>query len=579
MSHAANLTTAQQLIARSKTLVNNDLKRICKEEGQTVSGNKPQLQARVQSLIDGAAARNDTETLNRLRHRLHHHGEAPPADASPGYPPNFSSPNAPSSYEVNGYSNSSQQYTPYQQQNMVQRPRNTFRDSPFYKFEDLVLTNLTLEVSPSHRQTAARVLQLSNDVCARLKSDAAYRLLLFSASEDLGPFAQYDVSFPSQIEVKINGEEVKANFKGLKNKAGSTRPADITDLVRKIGGYKNALQITYALTQKASRDEKFSLYVYLVRRNSVPELINTVKSQAVFTKQQVIDEMLKKASDPDIVFDSINMSLKDPVSYSTINIPCRSNICTHNQCFDIESFLLLQEQAPTWQCPVCNKTVSFQGLAVDLYVQDILKSVPRGTEQVTIQPNGQWTQANKQDNATPKRNGYSADDDDDDSDDDIQVVEAPDYRVSAIKNEATHTPLSSIRTPPLSSREASTAPRTGSKRTSEVIDLTLSDDDEPVRPTKKVAYSTPNSLPEPSHRYQHPSYGSSSAPRTHPSAQPHPQNSSHSQHQSSTPSSLRLHFRPVSQNHSSSGTYRPPPPRPNYSYQGSGSSSYYSNSP
>ena len=63
------------------------------------------------------------------------------------------------------------------------------------------------------------------------------------------------MSFPSQIEVKINGEEVKANFKGLKNKAGSTRPADVTDFVRKIGGYRNTLQITYALTSKASRNE------------------------------------------------------------------------------------------------------------------------------------------------------------------------------------------------------------------------------------------------------------------------------------------------------------------------------------
>ena len=39
-----------------------------------------------------------------------------------------------------------------------------------------------------------------------------------------------------------------------------------------------------------------------------------------------------------------------------------------------------------------------------------------------------------------------------------------------------------------------TGPRPGQKRKSEVIDLTLSDDDEP--PAKKPHYSTPNSLPD-----------------------------------------------------------------------------------
>jgi hypothetical protein len=42
-----NATLAATLSARCKTLINNDLKKICKEEGQNVSGNKPQLQGRV----------------------------------------------------------------------------------------------------------------------------------------------------------------------------------------------------------------------------------------------------------------------------------------------------------------------------------------------------------------------------------------------------------------------------------------------------------------------------------------------------------------------------------------------------
>jgi E3 SUMO-protein ligase PIAS1 len=90
-----------------------------------------------------------------------------------------------------------------------------------------------------------------------MKADKSLRLLLFSAFEQpLAPYSRLDVAFPSQIEVKINDDEVKANYKGLKNKPGSTRPADITEFVRfKIANSRNSFVVTYALTQKASQSE------------------------------------------------------------------------------------------------------------------------------------------------------------------------------------------------------------------------------------------------------------------------------------------------------------------------------------
>ena len=38
---------AVSMIERSRTLINNDLKRICKEEGRAQTGNKVHLQSRV----------------------------------------------------------------------------------------------------------------------------------------------------------------------------------------------------------------------------------------------------------------------------------------------------------------------------------------------------------------------------------------------------------------------------------------------------------------------------------------------------------------------------------------------------
>jgi E3 SUMO-protein ligase PIAS1 len=555
---------AATITERSKTLINNDLKKILKEEGQSQTGNKAALQARVIILINGAVASGDAEMLRRLQFRVQNHGEAPTPSSS-------SSPTAPSfpkplplmmngHAQPNGYSDSAQFGALHQ----LPPPRSAaptyfFKDSPFFEVRELVLSNITLEASPSHRQNCTRNLIVNEQISARLKSDPSLRLLLFSALEaPLPPYARTDITFPAQIEVRINGDEVKANYKGLKNKPGSTRPADITDFVRITpANYRNNLVVTYALTHK-----KYNLFIYMVKKHSAAELTKQIAGKQVITKQSVINEMMAKANDPDIEVGSSVMSLKDPISTLRINIPCRSTVCTHNQCFDAESFLQLQEQAPTWICPICSKTVHFNGLAVDQYVEEILTKV-KNADQVTISPTGEWTTEKAA--SPPRKNGTAVQDD---SDDDL--IEIPDYRVASIKSEAVQTP-SYLSTPPMPSREPSTAPRSGTKRTSEVVDLTLSDDDEPPRPAKKVAYRPPTTLPEPSRRYELPP--------------PIPRPSQYDEHSSSyrtPPTGSRLNYPP--RPHSSYrpegwDIFRPPPPGTrepprNYAGSGTGSSQY-----
>lgn len=191
------------------------------------------------------------------------------------------------------------------------------------------------------------------------------------------------------------------------------------------------------------------------------------------------------------------LSLKCPLSTLRIEVPCRSTICSHNQCFDATSFLQLQEQAPTWTCPICNKVVTFENLQLDQYVDDILKSTPRSVDQVTIEPNGKWSQTSASNLAPqePHERASSSDGEDDL----IEIRDPP--QLASVKREAT-TEGSILRTPPVSSREQSTTssgiqPATGNKRSSgAVVDLTLSSDEEPMRPTKRQLTHRPsNTLP------------------------------------------------------------------------------------
>jgi E3 SUMO-protein ligase PIAS1 len=105
---------------------------------------------------------------------------------------------------------------------------------------------------PHNRHSLDEKLYLSEAICTSLKADPTLRIMLYCATTStLGPYAfNVDIAFPSQIEVKVNEDEVRKSFKGLKNKPGTTKPVDITDLIRKIPNYQNIIRVTYALTKE-----------------------------------------------------------------------------------------------------------------------------------------------------------------------------------------------------------------------------------------------------------------------------------------------------------------------------------------
>lgn len=376
---------------------------------------------------------------------------------------------------------------------------------------------------PQNRHTVKAEIKLTDNQARQLKDDTNMRLMVYcGANNGLNNYSAIDIAFPNQIEVKVNNEDVKSNFKGLKNTPGSTKPADITGYVRKLSGYGNQISICYALTQK-----RFTFIVRLVKRESAADLALRIKNARVIPKQQVIDEMNRANADPDIAATSSKMSLKDPVSITRITLPVRSTVCQHNQCFDGRYFMELQEQAPTWSCPICAKTVSFESLCVDKYFEEILNTTSKNIEQVTIEPNGQWS-VDQEDEDKGKSNHAKGEAraawDDDFDDDVVEVQDSPKAHTNGVKHDLTVAspmgpPGFSFNTPPLSSREASVArsnasaqrPAGNKRAASAVIDLTLDDDDDeeqPPRPAKRQttgnplggptsSYNTPTSLPEP----------------------------------------------------------------------------------
>lgn len=117
------------------------------------------------------------------------------------------------------------------------------------------------------RDTAHFIVSLSSEVAERLHNDPNVKVMVFCAAENNSQhYAPSEIAFPHQVELKCNLDEVKANLRGLKNKPGSTRPADVTQYIRKKAGYPNALQMTYALTQKVRTPLRPSLILSPLHR-------------------------------------------------------------------------------------------------------------------------------------------------------------------------------------------------------------------------------------------------------------------------------------------------------------------------
>ncbi|KAI8966869.1 zf-MIZ-domain-containing protein [Daldinia sp. FL1419] len=518
---SSNNSDTRSLERIISTLLNKQLQHICSSHGLRTSGVKADLQNRIKNALH-ENYQSDPANYNAIRETILNirggnsgqQSMAPPS--SLGVQPQGRNPyyNHHGSYQPTGptmpqpsygYSNGAGVATSGAGFPVPSRPPHSdtiFKNTPFYTIEKRIGPLHTCPVMNNHRNSITITLKASEyPDLARCATYSSTKLMVFCGSESMG---LQDIQFPHQSEVKVNDDDVKHNLRGLKNKPGSTHPVDITPFLRlKQTNYTNKVEFTYALTTK-----KFYLALYVCKTHPIDELVTRIKAKKI-SKDSVIREISKKANDPDVVATSQNLSLKCPLSYARLKVPCRGMTCNHIQCFDANSFMQLQEQGPTWSCPVCSKSAPFETLAIDEYVQEVLENTPDSCEQVTIEPDGQWRIKSEEPEPTRSRppNNTKIEDDDD-----ISILSdthgfgnsAAGGSVGNVRN-ALSTPNRSLPgggTPNGGLRETPNTQRSGSsKRPTEVIDLTLSsdEDDEPiVRPPKRQNLGPTNGLSFPS---------------------------------------------------------------------------------
>ncbi|KAL7712182.1 SP-RING zinc finger domain containing protein [Entamoeba marina] len=123
--------------------------------------------------------------------------------------------------------------------------------------------------------------------------------------------------------------------------------------------------------------------------------LNNVLKHDTFHNNISID--LNKDDDDEVFEEQSKIVLNCPISFSRIKVPVRGKQCTHQRTFDLYSFLNVSQQSGFYICPLCSSTIQPLQLIIDKDIENILKSVDEGVDEVLITADGKFTPIQKQD--------------------------------------------------------------------------------------------------------------------------------------------------------------------------------------
>ncbi|CAD5166671.1 E3 SUMO-protein ligase SIZ1 [Musa acuminata AAA Group] len=103
-------------------------------------------------------------------------------------------------------------------------------------------------------------------------------------------------------------------------------------------------------------------------------------------------------SDLEVVANSVTISLRCPMSGSRMRIAGRFKPCVHMGCFDLQTFVELNQRSRKWQCPICLKNYSLENIIVDPYfncITSLLQNCGEDVNEIDVKPDGCWRVRNE----------------------------------------------------------------------------------------------------------------------------------------------------------------------------------------
>jgi E3 SUMO-protein ligase PIAS3 len=152
--------------------------------------------------------------------------------------------------------------------------------------------------------------------------------------------------------------------------------------------------------------KQYCVGVYVFKKVSVASLIQHLKQNCVKeaeqTRKMVREKLQITDSDFLIETETLKVNLSCPLMKTRLQLPGRSFKCKHVQCFELESYLMMNEKKPTWNCPVCDQNAPFDDLIIDGLNQEILSKCT-DVDEVEFLADGTWKKVNENDKCVAKK--------------------------------------------------------------------------------------------------------------------------------------------------------------------------------
>ncbi|CEP62873.1 uncharacterized protein LALA0_S06e05820g [Lachancea lanzarotensis] len=391
-----------------------ELKSLSRSIGLPLSGRKADLQDRIRAYLNGSCRGNAIDpwrpkTILLLMDKVHQNDALPTYESlwlglktgSLQNNPVATGHQPPSSLG----SSSHVMRTKVEQQVPKSRFALQFEQSPFYRLKRMLNGSPKFAPKNSGRGVCSYHFTLNKEEATLFERDDSHsRIKLYLFCGVLPPVADTSVpssiQFPHPNDISFNGITLKDNVRGLKNRPGTAKPADLTPYLRTFT--ENHLQLTYAFTK-----EDYLVCCYIVEVCSPQEILNEVlRHPKIVTPAtlQYLRESLSEDEDEDLVTTSTVMTLQCPISYCRMRYPSKSVHCRHLQCFDALWYIESQQQIPTWHCPVCQKTIKVEDLVLCEFVESIIEQCDDEVEQVEISKDGSWKPIFEDETPAPRDN-------------------------------------------------------------------------------------------------------------------------------------------------------------------------------
>ncbi|UJR15499.1 hypothetical protein I4U23_002442 [Adineta vaga] len=201
---------------------------------------------------------------------------------------------------------------------------------------------------------------------------------------------QNDV-LPPYVFIQCNGQTIINNniAKTVGSQAHSIAfPTDMTEKIIPKVNVHNSLNYFWLQTPNnmsfKNLPKSYTLTIQLVRCMSLESLCENILERELQCSKKDNNDSDIEIEDLGLMTTRHRVSLICPITQKLIIIPTKSSFCSHLTCFDLRSFLQMNERRLQWTCPLCKKPASYETLHVDKRLKTILSNVPTNCSTVEI---------------------------------------------------------------------------------------------------------------------------------------------------------------------------------------------------